>query len=276
MLDFFDHHVFDNVYPESWARDDTLRQFISLYTIVNLGGALVYLIPAILNYYLIFDHSLMRHKLFLPNQVRLEIECALKGVPWMALPTTALFVMEIKGHSKLYDSVNDHGGYVFLALSFLGFLLFTDCTIYWIHRWLHIPFLYKPLHKVHHKWKVPSPFASHAFHPIDGFLQSVPYHIYPFLFSLHKALYLCLFIMVNLWSTSIHDHNFQVPRFLQRFVNGCAHHTDHHLYFTCNYGEYFTLWDRLGGSFRDPSAYNGDDVHNQVDKDDKTAKNKAA
>ena len=38
-----------------------------------------------------------------------------------------------------------------------------------------------------------------------GFLQSVPYHVYPFLFPLHKGLYLGLFTFVNIWTVSIHD-----------------------------------------------------------------------
>ena len=33
-----------------------------------------------------------------------------------------------------------------------SYLLFTDYCIYWIHRWLHLPFLYKAFHKPHHKW----------------------------------------------------------------------------------------------------------------------------
>ena len=28
----------------------------------------------------------------------------------------------------------------------------------------------------------------------------------------------------------------------------------HHLYFNYNYGQYTTLWDRLGGSYRQPNA----------------------
>jgi len=47
---------------------------------------------------------------------------------------------------------------------------------------------------------VPTPFASHAFHPIDGYLQSVPYHLFAFLFPLHRILYLVLFVLVNFWS----------------------------------------------------------------------------
>ena len=35
-------------------------------------------------------------------------------------------------------------------------------------------------------------------------------------------------------------------------VNSAAHHTMHHLYFHYNYGQFTTLWDRLGGSHKDP------------------------
>lgn len=36
-------------------------------------------------------------------------------------------------------------------------------------------------------------------------------------------------------------------------INTSAHHTVHHLYFNYNYGQYFTLWDRIGGSHRAPT-----------------------
>lgn len=92
---------------------------------------------------------------------------------------------------------------------------------------------------------------------MDGFLQSCPYHIYPFLFPLHKVLYLVLFVFVNVWTVSIHDGDYRVPATLKPFVNGSAHHTDHHLFYNYNYGQFFTLWDRIGGSFRNPSSFEG-------------------
>jgi lathosterol oxidase len=36
-------------------------------------------------------------------------------------------------------------------------------------------------------------------------------------------------------------------------INGAACHTMHHLYFNYNYGQFTTLWDRLGGSYRQPN-----------------------
>ena len=59
---------------------------------------------------------------------------------------------------------------------------------------------------------------------------------------------------------------------LEKIINGPAHHTLHHIYFTVNYGQvsflhrltasndtdyliqYFTLADRLGHSYRQPAS----------------------
>lgn len=153
-----------------------------------------------------------------------------------------------------------------IAASTGTFILFTDCFIYWIHRGLHHKTVYKHIHKAHHQWKVPTPFASHAFHPIDGFLQSVPYHIYVFLFPMHKYTYLLLYVAVNIWTVSIHDGDYRVPDMLKPFINGSAHHMDHHVYYNYNYGQYFTLWDRLGGSFKSPSSFEGNGPMDYVKK----------
>ncbi|KAF9922151.1 c-5 sterol desaturase [Linnemannia zychae] len=140
-------------------------------------------------------------------------------------------------------------GWGFVLVSCIAFLLFTDFGIYWIHRWLHHPLIYKRLHKPHHKWIVPTPYSSHAFHFLDGYAQSVPYHAFVFLCPMQKYIYLGMFAIVNLWSVLIHDGEYKLDSTL---VNSAAHHAVHHLYFNYNYGQYFTFWDRIGGSYRRP------------------------
>ncbi|RUS78846.1 hypothetical protein EGW08_013388 [Elysia chlorotica] len=246
------------VYPTDWQEDLPLRQVISLLLIANIGGYLLYFIVAGLSYVFIFDHKLMTHPQILQNQIRKEITVAVLSVPLMSIPTVAIFFAEVRGYSKLYDNVADTRlGMAGVFLSMFTFIAFTDMCIYWIHRFLHHRLVYRHLHKLHHKWKVPTPFASHAFHPADGFLQSLPYHMYPFIFPLHKLTYLGLFVFVNIWTVSIHDGDYRVPETLQPLINGSAHHTDHHLLYNYNYGQFFTLWDRIGGSFRSPNAFEG-------------------
>lgn len=194
-----------------------------------------------------------RHPRFLPNQVRLEIQCSLRAFAPLTAMTLPWFIGEVRGYSMLYDKVSDMGlAYTLFSVPF--FLVFTDACIYWVHRLEHHPRLYKHIHKPHHKWLVPTPFASHAFHPLDGYAQSLPYHIFVFLFPLHRFVYMGLFVFVNCWSILIHDSDVIVNSPLEKIINGPSHHTLHHLYFNVNYGQYFTGCDRLGGSYRQPKS----------------------
>ncbi|KAH8112003.1 fatty acid hydroxylase [Phellopilus nigrolimitatus] len=236
----------------AWPRDYVPRQVLSLSVLTLVGIHLLYFIFAGLSYRYIFNHDMMRHPRFLKNQVRLEIESSLRAFPGMILLTLPWFQGEVMGYSKLYNDVNAYGwGYFFFSI--IWFLLFTDYCIYWIHRWLHLPWLYKRLHKPHHKWIVPTPFSSHAFHPVDGYAQSVPYHLFVFIFPMQRHLYLFLFVAVNFWSIFIHDSDMITGHPLEKIINGPAHHTLHHLYFTVNYGQYFTWADRAGNSYRHPA-----------------------
>ena len=260
VLNVLDQHLLTTyVYPETWPENDSLRQFLSLLLVVNVGGVIMYFSLASFSFFVVFDRTLMHHPLILDNQIRKEIAVTLKSVPFMSFPTVLLFLLEVRGYSRLYLPSNfTWPQFVWdIIFSTICFLVFTDALIYWIHRGLHHRSVYKYLHKVHHRWKVPTPFASHAFHPVDGFLQSFPYHLYPFIFPLNKYVYLVLFVFVNIWTVSIHDGDYRVPELLRPFINGSAHHTDHHLLYNYNYGQYFTLWDRIGGSFRYPNAFCG-------------------
>jgi len=210
---------------------------------------LLYFIFATLSYLFIFDKATFKHPKYLSHQIRLEIQQTMTSIPFMALLTAPFFLAEVRGFGNLYGNIDDYPRWYFY-FQFPLFLLFTDCGIYWIHRGLHHKSVYKTLHKPHHKWIMPTPYASHAFHPVDGWAQSLPYHIFPFIFPLHKIAYLFLFCFINVWTILIHDGEYVANSPL---INGAACHTMHHLYFNYNYGQFTTLWDRLGGSYRKPN-----------------------
>ncbi|KAL1923474.1 uncharacterized protein VTP21DRAFT_8454 [Calcarisporiella thermophila] len=190
----------------------------------------------------------MKHPKFLKGQVRKEIALACSSIPFLSLYTVPWFLFEVRGYSKLYTNVDDYG-WPYLLFSVFAFLAFTDFCIYWIHRALHHRLLYARFHKPHHRWLVPTPFASHAFHPLDGYSQSVPYHLFVYLVPMHRYLYLFMFVFVNFWTILIHDGELLTNN---PVINSSAHHTIHHLYFNYNYGQYSTLWDRIGKSHRSP------------------------
>lgn len=245
------------------------RQFTSLFIITLFGGYFFYFFFAYLDYIFLFDKSIKKNPKYLKNQIRKEIGLASWSIPIMVFLTTPWWLLEIRGYSKLYHQLNEspknflesnfqnvlpefvlkYEDWIYIGVSIFSFVMFTDFLIYVIHRAEHHPSVYWWLHKPHHTWKVCTPFASHAFHPLDGYIQSLPYHLFVFLFPMHSTIYLISFMCVNFWTISIHDSVYLVKHPL---FNGAAHHTIHHLEFNYNYGQYTTIWDRLFNSYKYP------------------------
>jgi len=237
-------------YMSQWTRDNIIRQIVTLYFITWFFGATIYFVVSSLSYIFVFDKTTFKHPKFLKNQIRMEIRQAVDAMPWIAVLTTPFFFAEVRGYSKLYDTLADGPGPWYDWFQFPLFLLFTDFCIYFIHRGLHYPLIYKSLHKAHHKWIMPTPYASVAFHPVDGFLQSLPYHVFPFIFPLQKFAYLGLFAFVQIWTVFIHDGEYLSN---SPILNGAACHSLHHSRFEFNYGQYTTLWDRIGRTYLRPA-----------------------
>lgn len=211
------------------ARESILRQATVAWLVYTLGGLFSYFFFSYLSYHFLHIPALTADKLnsvvhtdkgklgskicgFLRSlkhhpyetQVWDEINMSLKAIPVMAILTVPFVLMEYRGLTLLYGPKTEYSfrdyGLSWCLLSVVLFLLFTDAAIYFIHVALHSKYLYKRLHKSHHLWKSPTPFAAFAFHPVDGWAQSIPYHVFTFLVPMHKIVHLMLFILVNIWT----------------------------------------------------------------------------
>lgn len=149
-----DEHVLTPyVYPETWKESDIERQALTVFCTLILGGALLYFFVGGFAYVFLFDREIRKHQFFMPNQELVEIKYAMIAIPWIAVYSTPIFVAELRGHSKLYDNIEERG-YPYLIASVLLFMAWNDFAVYWVHRALHHPILYKRVHKVHHLFKV--------------------------------------------------------------------------------------------------------------------------
>lgn len=173
VLNYADIYAFNSIYshfPETlqpYFSDPTniIRQMVSLWWICFIGVNLAYFFFSFLAYHFLFDKTLVKHPKYLPNQIKKEISMSLVGFPWLATLSMPWFLGEVRGHSQLYHNVDDYG-WPYLILTVGLFYIFTDFGIYWIHRAEHHPSVYWWLHKPHHTWKIATPFASFAFHPL--------------------------------------------------------------------------------------------------------------
>src|SRR5262249_24643005 len=97
----------------------------------------------------------------------------------------------------------------------------------------------------------PHPAISFSVPPVDSFAQSTPYHIFAFMVPLHAWIYVGLIGFAALWALLIHNRVCWVPATI---VNNTGCHTAHHWHYRYNYGNYFTLWDRLACTHFDPAG----------------------
>ena len=242
-------------YP--WSSSYSLsRQFLVMWGFLYLSSLAIYYLFATLTFTLFYLDGDGGQKArnsarwyWDTRQMCNEIWLSTWSLGLMSGLTAVMETWILMGHGHLYTVASQYG-WTYFALSPLLFLLFTDFLIYWIHRGLHHRSLYW-LHKLHHHYKETTPFSAFAFHPLDGFAQSFPYHIFVLVFPMHQYLYMATLLLVGLWTVNIHDRvTLSLPG-----VNGAAHHTIHHTKFNYNYGQYFTWCDRVFGTYKDPLLY---------------------
>jgi lathosterol oxidase len=226
-----------------------------IFLTISVGGLLLFFTLAGVSYRLFFIDSRF-HPDFDPadpanrREVREGIKWSIIAVFSQAALVAPIHYLLATGHGRLYTDVADYG-WAWLLASPLVVLLVSETTIYWVHRGLHWGPLYRNVHDKHHAFKVPTPFTGLAFRPLDAFAQGIPHHVLAFLVPIHIGIYLVSLSFVTVWAVLIHD---RVSFVRWKGINFTGHHTLHHWYETYNFGQYFTFWDRLMGTYRDPDV----------------------
>jgi lathosterol oxidase len=230
-----------------------LEDLPTTFWLLALASLLLYFGLAGANYYVFFvwkRKSRTQEKKTHPQSIGSAIRLSVISIFGNSLLTATIVVLIVRGSSRVYFTVDDHGwGYLFFSI--VALLGFTETLVYWIHRALHLRCLYRLIHRHHHAFRTPTPWASLAFHPLDSFAQALPYHLFAFLFPLHIAVYTVAMILVALWMFVIHD---PLPFFPAGLLNFSSHHEVHHSRNRFNYGQFFTFWDKLAGTYRSPAA----------------------
>lgn len=147
----------------------------------------------------------------------------------------------------------DQYGWTYLILS--GFILSVlhDFYFYTTHRLLHISWIYRRFHAVHHASLHPSPWASFSFHPAESFIEALPLPLIAMLLPLHPVVIL-LYLTVMTISAIINHLGFEVlppgtaSHPIGKWLISGTHHAGHHRYHKYNFGLFYTWWDHLLGT----------------------------
>eukprot|EP01116_Phalansterium_solitarium_P008669 TRINITY_DN22619_c0_g1_i1.p1 TRINITY_DN22619_c0_g1~~TRINITY_DN22619_c0_g1_i1.p1 ORF type:complete len:264 (+),score=18.42 TRINITY_DN22619_c0_g1_i1:443-1234(+) len=252
VLSTSDSLLFDAVYekylPGHLARDSVLRQWLSTTLIITVSGYAMYFLTSTLLFWSTFDRSLLKHPKYLKNQVSTEIGVSLRNMPLSSAMFAVVYVLHFQGWSRVHEGFRTSNPVMEVLVSVVGFFLVSDCCTYWFHRSLHHPLIYGPIHKVHHQFKVTTPYASCAMHFADMFWQGMAYHVYGFLFPINRWVDLLCFSFFQFFGTLAHGQ----PPLGDDFWIGARHHNLHHSHTHVNFGQTFTFWDRHGGTYLSP------------------------
>ncbi len=158
----------------------------------------------------------------------------------------ALFWALANGHMSLITFAANP---VWFIAIFLLIPIWESFYFYIIHRAIHIPFLYKHIHYLHHRNISVGPWSGMSMHPLEQmiFLGSVFVHLFIGAHPVHILFHLQYYFLTAITTHTgfqgllVNDRN--------RLALGTFHHQMHHRYFECNYGSLEIPWDKWFGSF---------------------------
>lgn len=141
----------------------------------------------------------------------------------------------------------------FIAL-FLVIPIWESFYFYWIHRLLHVPFLYRHIHALHHRNINVGPWSGLSMHPVEHllFLGSVLVHFVIPAGPVHILYHLQYYALTAATTHTGFEGVLVADK--NRMRLGTFHHQMHHRYFECNYGSLEIPWDKFFGSFHDGTA----------------------
>lgn len=181
-------------------------------------------------------------------QVRREIKWAFfSSVIFTMFSALCLYAYQ-DGRTRIYSDIQEYPVW-YLFASALAVLTLYETYYYWLHRIMHIPSIFRVVHKVHHESINPTVFTSFCFHPLEAVLQ---FFFFPLLIISIPLHYGVLFGILMLFTLSALVNHSGVEIFKKKLLRdhliGATHHDLHHKEFTTNFGLYFTWWDKWMGT----------------------------
>ena len=209
-------------------------------------------------FYLIF--YILKRKKFAKRKLQLDYPQYSQLKKELLLSTSTMIIYGIssslllywynKGFTTIYISVHTFG-YGYLVLSILLMIFIHDAYFYWTHKLMHhVPILYR-FHKIHHQSHNLNPWSAFAFHPVEAAISLGIMPLFIFIFPVHPFALITFFTIVTFYNVVIHlgfkaysSENSNTIR------NTAENHEIHHKEEKCNYGLYFTFWDKTMRTYR--------------------------
>jgi sterol desaturase/sphingolipid hydroxylase (fatty acid hydroxylase superfamily) len=186
------------------------------------------------------------------NEVVHAIRWSMVNMACTGLFTILFGVLIHAGGTRMYFGLADHG-WPYLGFSVLAVLLGYDAWMYWEHRLMHTPWLFRHVHAVHHRTANPTAFSTFACHPLEAFMNNAYFLLFAVLVPVHPVAiavvggFMFVVGLVGHLGYEFYPAGFTRHHLFQWF-NTSTHHNLHHSAVGCNYTIWLNCWDRLMGT----------------------------
>ena len=184
------------------------------------------------------------------------------------LTSLLTFTLVRHGFTRIYLDITEFG-YPYFFASIALMVLLHDAYFYWTHRLMHLPFLFRKVHLLHHRSHNPTPWTAFAFHPFEAIISVGIIPILIFLIPCHPyalSLFLTFMTLVNVLGHlgyELFPFGFRKSK-LGKWQNTASNHDLHHRNSKHNFGLYFTIWDRIMKTHREPNNHIIQEVMNEA------------
>lgn len=156
------------------------------------------------------------------------------------------------GYITVYSDSLDNG-WLYLVVNLIMFYVLSDAWMYWTHRFLHRPLMFRLFHHLHHISRQPTVFSTYQVSPVEVVFSGVFTTAFLVVFDT-PIVNLLIFSIFGLLRQIIGHSGIELfPRImlksnLLKVSTTVTHHDMHHRHVNCNYGLYFSWWDKLMGT----------------------------
>ena len=191
----------------------------------------------------VFGHRRIQQR---PRRARpwLELQHSTTSILIFTLLLCGLWIVSEAGFTRVYFTVAEHGT-AYFVFSIVVMAVVHDTYYYFAHRFMHHPKVFRYVHKVHHSFSNPTPFASYAFHPLEALIEVAWVGPLMLIMPIHPAAFAIYVVILTVFNVISHlGYEFYRPTVARWFITS-THHNMHHAGSKGHYMLYFNLWDRL-------------------------------
>ncbi|KAH3878107.1 uncharacterized protein LOC127873877 [Dreissena polymorpha] len=161
------------------------------------------------------------------------------------------------GKCTLYTRPDEYG-WAYLLLSAPALFFYNEAVSYYPHRMFHTPFLYRHVHKVHHRYGSPTLYSTTAMHTLEFLVYQTLLALPVFVVPLHAVVFVP--ILLYGYYYGMMDHSGIKMDAVWPWQPSSMFHDDHHRHFHCNFGFNTILFDRFHGTLRRTNRKYGETV----------------